>query len=376
MLNIAPKMLQGKIKITTASLFMWCFAAIAAGNKITPEYSKDFTPDDKSLKFLDFLKKIGVSVKTGDKFLSVSHSALQRAAHFSKEETEDFLLLAIALLSITPGLSKIEISHKLDIKKKGKLLKFLGILRNMGAEIVYDKNLVTLHGKQVLSGTTIRVDCDEEIIYALLIASLKCEGDLKIKGNFKSVNKEISKLFKIYERLGDMTEIKKNIVLIGMSGAGKTTVGKFLSKKLKMDFFDSDDEFEKEEKSKIRDVFAKKGEEYFRKRETEVIQKLSSKNGVIISTGGGIVEKKENIDALKENGIIIYLERDINAIINSVSADDRPLFKNGKNAIQVLFEKREGMYLSSADFKISNNSSTEDAVFEICKLYDKVVENS
>ena len=94
-----------------------------------------------------------------------------------------------------------------------------------------------------------------------------------------------------------MNKDKKRICIIGMPGSGKSTIGKQLSEKLKYSFFDTDEEIEKQEKIKIKDIFSKKGEDYFRSVETTVFNKLINKNKIVISTGGGLVIK--NLNKLK-----------------------------------------------------------------------------
>ena len=94
-----------------------------------------------------------------------------------------------------------------------------------------------------------------------------------------------------------MNKDKERICLIGMPGSGKSTIGKQLSDKLKYSFFDTDEEIEKKEKTKIKDIFLKKGEDYFRSVETDIFNDLMNKNKIVISTGGGLVIK--NLDKLK-----------------------------------------------------------------------------
>ena len=94
----------------------------------------------------------------------------------------------------------------------------------------------------------------------------------------------------------------KNIVLIGMPACGKSTIGYWLSKKINFPVLDADKYLEEKENRLISDIFSKEGEEYFRELETKYLKELSEKEGLIISTGGGAVKKKENIDILKKIG--------------------------------------------------------------------------
>ena len=102
---------------------------------------------------------------------------------------------------------------------------------------------------------------------------------------------------------------KKNIILIGMMGAGKSTIGHLLDQKLS-DFFyvDIDIEIEKEAQKHITQIFAENGEEYFRKLESRIIKKFCAYHNQVISTGGGVVEKIENMLEMKKNGILFYLK--------------------------------------------------------------------
>lgn len=174
-------------------------------------------------------------------------------------------------------------------------------------------------------------------------------------GNIVSENKiqEIRKILK-----------KKfiNIVLIGMPGSGKTTISKLLSEKLNMEVLDTDLLIVQKEQREIPDIFAKDGEKYFREIEKEIIKEVSLNHEKIISTGGGVILNKENVLNLKANGIIIYLDRDIDNIVKDF--ENRPLAKN-KNDLVKLYNERIDLYKSSADYSIDNNSDIEETVNKI-----------
>ena len=131
----------------------------------------------------------------------------------------------------------------------------------------------------------------------------------------------------------------KNIVLIGMPGCGKTTLGKILNKELSMEFYDMDNYIERKTDKKISELF-EKGENYFRDIESLACEELSKNKNVIISTGGGVIKRKENIDFLKENGIVIFIDRSVDDIIGDVDISKRPLLKEGKEKVLKLYEER------------------------------------
>ena len=104
-----------------------------------------------------------------------------------------------------------------------------------------------------------------------------------------------------------MATINDNIFFVGLMGAGKTTIGKLLAKKLKKTFYDTDHEIEKKLGVKVSVIFELEGEEGFRKRETQMIDELTQKKDIILATGGGAVLSEENRRLLKERGKVIYL---------------------------------------------------------------------
>lgn len=155
-----------------------------------------------------------------------------------------------------------------------------------------------------------------------------------------SVPKE--KAESIYQEL---LRTKKNIVLVGMPGSGKTTVGKILSEKLKIPLFDSDEIIVKETGREISEIFENEGEKAFRKLESEAIFSLSGKTGAIISTGGGVVLSPENVKNLSKNGKVYFIDRPLESL---VPTSDRPTASNFE-AIKKRFEERYDIYCSSAD---------------------------
>ncbi len=156
---------------------------------------------------------------------------------------------------------------------------------------------------------------------------------------------------------------KKNIVLIGMPGCGKTTIGQMLSDITNRKLIDLDVELEKYTGRTIPDIFRNDGEPQFRKLEMEVCKMFSSQTGVIISTGGGVILHKENIDALRQNGVIFYLQRDVEKL---QLIDGRPLSRTIEDN-KKRFSERKHLYESSCDYMVDNNGNIYDAIKEILK---------
>lgn len=146
-----------------------------------------------------------------------------------------------------------------------------------------------------------------------------------------------------------------NIVLIGMPACGKTTIAKNLSTLIKFENIDSDKYLEKNENKIIKDIFLEKGEDYFRDLEEKYIKELSKKNNIIISTGGGVIKRENNILNLKNNGKIIFIDRSIKDIAKE-NHDNRPLLQNKDNIVK-LYNERYHLYKKYADISIKNDST-------------------
>lgn len=142
---------------------------------------------------------------------------------------------------------------------------------------------------------------------------------------------------------------KQNLVLVGMPSSGKTTLGKILSQELKKEFVDTDEEIIKKAQMPIAEIFERFGEEHFRALETQVIKEVSQRQGLVIATGGGAVLKQENIDALKQNGKVIFIDRPLSQLLVT---DDRPLSKTYKN-LEQLYNQRYNIYNAVCDLKIN-----------------------
>ena len=160
-------------------------------------------------------------------------------------------------------------------------------------------------------------------------------------------------------------DMKKNIVLIGMPSCGKTTIAKQLSKKLSIPCYDSDVLIEEREKRTIAEIFKTDGESYFRQIEQDVISIVSQHTESIISTGGGVILQEENINRLKENGILFFIKRDLTLL--NVKDASRPLSKDYK-ALEEMYAKRLPLYKKYADAIVLNNGKIEEVVQAIIKI--------
>ena len=162
----------------------------------------------------------------------------------------------------------------------------------------------------------------------------------------------------------------KNIVLTGFMGAGKSSVGWRLAKRLGMKAVDTDDVVEKESKMKIHDIFARFGESHFRALERKAVERVSELENHVIITGGGVVLNKDNVLDLRRKGVIVYLHASPEVIYNRVKDDtDRPLLqvKEPLKKITELLEYRAQFYKDN-DVEIDTTRLTvEKAASEVVK---------
>ena len=164
----------------------------------------------------------------------------------------------------------------------------------------------------------------------------------------------------------------RNIILIGMMGSGKSTIGKLLAEKLDgYNLADIDEEIEKSTQSKISEIFLKHGEPFFRMLEAEKIRMFCKKENLVISAGGGAFEADENRRIMKENGIVIYLKASAEALYERIKNEThRPLLKKNFSVEKIdnILKLREINY-NKADYKIDTSDKTPyNIVQEILRI--------
>ena len=157
----------------------------------------------------------------------------------------------------------------------------------------------------------------------------------------------------------------KNIVLIGMMGAGKTTIGKLLAEKLTRELVDMDAVIVQREGREISEIFAVDGENYFRELEHRLAGELAQREGLIIACGGGLPTREPTIQLLEKTGIVVFLRRDPGETYDSVPMEGRPLGQDGRAAFLARFAAREPIYRRWADVVVTDFSSPAATVGKI-----------
>lgn len=191
----------------------------------------------------------------------------------------------------------------------------------------------------------------------MLVAQAKRAAEL-----FLNTNIDDRKNDEIYETLSRQM---KNIVLVGMPGCGKSTVGKALAKRLSRPFFDADQEIVKRAGKSIPEIFQTEGESGFRKIETEVLFDLCRQSGAVIATGGGAVTVPQNHDILRQNSLVVFLNRDIAVL----PTNGRPLSE--QNDLHEMFRQRLPLYRAVCDYEVDGNSEIQTVTDRVAEVYAK-----
>lgn len=158
---------------------------------------------------------------------------------------------------------------------------------------------------------------------------------------------------------------KENIVLTGMPGSGKTTVGRLLAEELGRPYLDVDAMIEEKTGLAPGQLIASQGEPAFRDVETEVIRAVAERNGCVIATGGGAILRRENVDLLRRNGKLFFLDRPVEQLIPT---EDRPL-SSTKEAILKRYQERYETYVATADVVIPNGDTAEAAAQQVKRSF-------
>ena len=188
----------------------------------------------------------------------------------------------------------------------------------------------------------------------MLVAQAKAAAEL-----FTNAPIDAEAIGRIYRILEAQME---NIILIGMPGCGKSTIGRLLAERLGRSFVDADREIEQLAKKSISDIFAQDGEEVFRRLETQVLAEFGKQSGLVIATGGGCVTQARNYPLLHQNGQIYWLQRNL----EKLPTEGRPLSKN----LVEMYALRKPLYEAFADLMIDNNGCAEETVAAISAQFN------
>ena len=171
----------------------------------------------------------------------------------------------------------------------------------------------------------------------------------------------------IDEISGAIHKKTRNVALIGMPGCGKSTIGLALAQAMGRPFVDIDKKIESAAGCGIPEIFAKEGEQAFRRLETKILGEEAARSGMVIATGGGIVTQPENRALLRQNSLIVYLKREL----HELATDGRPLSKD--NGIQILAERRLPLYEDWSDCAIPVGTNPKQTAAQILEAIDSQI---
>ncbi|MBR5897247.1 MAG: shikimate kinase [Lachnospiraceae bacterium] len=158
-----------------------------------------------------------------------------------------------------------------------------------------------------------------------------------------------------------------NIILIGFMGCGKSTIGKRLAEELAMDYYDIDAFIEESTKMTIPEIFSKAGEKWFRDQEAFALTCVTDAKDRVIATGGGIVEREENLETLKKGGTVVYLKVSVDKLWTRAGKDaNRPL-AGDLAAFRKLYDRRKTLYEKAADIVVDSGFLNVDRTVEAVK---------
>ena len=158
--------------------------------------------------------------------------------------------------------------------------------------------------------------------------------------------------------------MKNNIAFIGMPGCGKSTIGSIVAEKINYKFIDMDKFIEEKEGKTVKELF-KVSEDHFRAIETRACELLSNEEGIVIACGGGVIKNPQNIEFLKKNSTIVFIDRPVENIISDIQCAHRPLLANGTDILYKLYNERYDLYSGSCDYKIENTGSVDEFLSKI-----------
>lgn len=321
---------------------------------------KNINPNSKQadMAFLKILEKMGSKVVFGKEEIVVFGKGV-KALNVDMEDCPDQVQTLAVLAAFSDGITKIAGVKSLRVKETNRILAIKNELKKMGIKAKSSQNSLTIFGGNP-KPATINTYSDHRMAMSFAVAGSLLSG-MRIN-NPDVVNKTFPDFWEKLNSIGvkNTKVTEKNIVLIGMRGSGKTTVGKLLAKKMNKQYLELDDLIAKKLGMKIPAIVEKKGWSYFREKESEVAQEVALHADKIISTGGGIVIKDVNIKVLKKNSVFIFLNASAKTLVKRIGEDsNRPFLTKAKSRqedIENVLKERMKLYKKAADYLIDTDN--------------------
>lgn len=334
---------------------------------------ENLNPNSKQadLRFLEILEKMGNKIINENNSITIKGTGV-KAITVNMQDFPDQVQTLSVLASFAKGVTVINGIKSLRIKETERVIAIEQELKKMGIRTESSLDQLTIFGGDP-KPTNIKTYGDHRMAMSFAIAGSKLPGI--IIEDSEVVGKTFPQFWEKLKSIGIKTTPVniKNIVLIGMRGSGKTTIAKILSKKLCREYIDIDKLIVKKNGFSIPEIVEKNGWDYFRIEESKIVKEVSLLSGKIISTGGGVVLKQENISALKQNGIIIFLKASPEILFKRIGFDqNRPSLTSDENPLNELknvLKQRINLYEKASEISIDTNNLTLNQISEKIKSF-------
>lgn len=358
--------------VSSASYF-FAIAALTGSTITTTNINPRSLQAD--MHFLKILERMGSIVSYGENSITVQGGGVKPVS-VDMEDCPDQAQTLAVLAAFAKGKTVITGVRSLRVKETERVVALEQELKKMGIKTESTHDSLTIYGGEP---EAVRIDTygDHRMAMSFAVAAAKLPGmeindpDVVAK-TFPRFWKSLGLIGMPFETMYD----HPNIVLIGMRGGGKTTIAKALSARLKKKWVDLDEMIEKKEGMSIADIVEKFGWEYFRDRESEVVEEVSRMRDTIVSTGGGVITRPENMAMLKENGILILLEAEAATLTERLEHDiERPHLTGAsstKEEVELILAERVKLYEAASDEIVRDvHASLEERVDDAIKKLEK-----
>jgi 3-phosphoshikimate 1-carboxyvinyltransferase len=345
------------------------FYAIACltGSTIT---TSNINPASKQadMKFLDILEKMGATVTRNKNSITVTGRGV-KPMNVNMEDCPDQAMTMAVLAAFADGITVIHGVQSLRVKETERVVAVEQELDKMGIQTESTHDTLTIHGGKPRAAA-IDTYGDHRMAMAFAVASTKLDG--MVINNPEVVSKTFPEFWDVLATVVT-SSLSGNIVLIGMRGSGKNTVGQLLANRLGRQLVDMDSLIVARTGQSVPQMVASRGWDYFRDQESTVAKQVGSQDNAIISTGGGVVLRQQNIEVLKQNGKLVLLTAEPATLTKRIEGDfNRPALTDQDSLeaeLEEVWRQRRDIYNQAADITVSTQNRTpEDIANEIIRI--------
>ncbi|GEM_PF-15813 len=360
----------------SSAVYIFSLAALTNGITTVKNISKKSLQPD--LKFLKILEKMGCKISYKKNKITVQgNSELKALGDIDLNETPDSAMAAAILCLFARGKSKLMNIGQLRFKETDRLKALKKELQKIGAKVIEGEDFLEIDGDpEKLHGAVIETYHDHRIAMCFAIAGSRIKG-IKIK-NPQCVKKSYPGFWKDLKKWHidwRILNVKNKIILTGLKGTGKSSIGKKLAKLIGAEFIDTDKMIEKENGQNIKMIVLQKSWDYFRNEEKKLARCLALKKNIVIAVGGGFFIHQKNFS--KKNSFTVLLNCDRKILAARLRKDKNPRppilkSQNLQDELEQLWTKRKQKYLDQADHIFNTSSESKNFKIDIEKKAEKL----